>query len=287
LRARTARREKRHAEEFADSIIDSSLDMIIATDVERKIVQFNPAALQTFGYDRDEILGQHVDVLYASAKESRVIYEIVLREGRVVQEILNKRKDGENFPSLLSASILRDKRGNQLGVLGVSRDVTEQKRTEERLRYLSLHDTLTGLYNRVYFEEEMARLQRGRQFPASVIMTDVDGLKFVNDELGHAAGDELLRQAAKSLTASFRSADVVARIGGDEFAVLLPGTEAAVSQSLVSRLKRIVNDHNLAHPKPGLSLSIGTATAEEGSVLSDVLKLADQSMYRDKMRKSG
>ena len=101
-------------------------------------------------------------------------------------------------------------------------DITQQKRAEDRLRFLSTHDVLTGLYNRAFFEEETTRMERGRHYPISVLMVDVDHLKITNDRRGHAAGDSLLRRAAAVLRAAFRTEDVVARIGGDEFAVLLP-----------------------------------------------------------------
>ncbi len=285
LQARELRQERRQADEYVRSIIDSSLDMIITTDDERRVVEFNLAAQHTFGYTREEVLGKHIGLLYANWEEGQEVHQLVIREGKVTREILNQRKNGQVFPSLLSASVLRDGRGNVLGVLGVSRDITEQKATEERLRYLSMHDTLTGLYNRAYFEEEMARLQRGRQFPVSVIMADLDGLKTVNDGLGHGAGDQLLRQVAKILLVSFRKDDVVARIGGDEFAVLLPSADAMTAQALVTRLRTNLDVFNESSSGPRLGLSLGSATAERGDQLSDCLTLADQRMYREKKQR--
>ena len=162
-------------------------------------------------------------------------------------------------------------------------DIAERKRAEEQLKYLSTHDTLTGLYNRCYFEEEQARLEHSRHYPVSAIMVDVDGLKTVNDEFGHAAGDELLRRAAAVLSASFRPEDVVARIGGDEFSVLLSSTDEVCAGQAYERIRENVAKSNSAGGKLVLRLSIGTATAAESSDLAQALKESDDQMYRNKL----
>jgi len=159
----------------------------------------------------------------------------------------------------------------------------QRKRMEEKLWYLSTHDGLSGLYNRTYFEEEMARLERGRQFPISILMVDVNGLKAVNDSRGHEAGDELLRRTAQILLISVRVEDMVARIGGDEFAVLLTGTDVSAAEKAVERVIKNLKAHNSKYNGPPLSLSLGVATGEKGSLLAKVLKEADKNMYQDKL----
>jgi PAS domain S-box-containing protein len=119
--------------QFAQNIIDSSLDMIIAVDTHQHIIEFNRAAQNTFGYTLGEVIGRHVNMLYADPLNSRDIYETTLAQGRCVQEIVNRRKNGESFPSFLSASVLRDAAGNPVGVMGVSRDITHRKQAEEML----------------------------------------------------------------------------------------------------------------------------------------------------------
>jgi diguanylate cyclase (GGDEF)-like protein/PAS domain S-box-containing protein len=162
-------------------------------------------------------------------------------------------------------------------------DITERKRSEEQLKYLSTHDTLTGLYNRCYFEEEEARLAQSRHYPVSAIMVDVDGLKAVNDEYGHAAGDELLRRTAAALIASFRPEDVVARIGGDEFSVLLADTDSLSAEQACERIRENVSKSNSAGGRVILRLSIGMATAGDRSGLALALKRSDDQMYRNKL----
>jgi diguanylate cyclase (GGDEF)-like protein/PAS domain S-box-containing protein len=161
-------------------------------------------------------------------------------------------------------------------------DITGRRQAEEALRYLSTHDALTGLYNRAFFVEEMARLERGRQFPVSIVMADVDSLKNTNDQEGHAAGDALLKRVAQVLTAAFRTEDVVARVGGDEFAVLLPGTGAAVAEVSLRRVRQVAMEHNAAHAGAPVRLSLGVSTAGSAAPLSNVLKEADANMYREK-----
>ncbi|MFZ5650339.1 MAG: diguanylate cyclase domain-containing protein, partial [Bacillota bacterium] len=159
-----------------------------------------------------------------------------------------------------------------------------RKQMEDELRHWSTHDPLTGLYNRAFFEEELRRLEKGRSFPVSLILCDLDGLKVTNDTLGHGRGDELLRRAARVIASCVRGSGLVARVGGDEFAVVLPQTDRAAAAEVARRITQAVEEDNAGRPEFPLSISVGTATAEDtGRPLVEAYKEADDAMYRDKL----
>ena len=160
----------------------------------------------------------------------------------------------------------------------------ENARLYAEVKQLAITDVLTGLFNRLFFEAELARLELGRDFPISIIVGDVDNLKITNDTLGHAAGDDLLRAIAQIMQETFRAGDIIARIGGDEFAVLLPKTDATMAGQMVSRICAKLAEYNAKYPSLPIQLSVGTATAEQGK-LSPVLAIADQRMYDEKARR--
>lgn len=161
-------------------------------------------------------------------------------------------------------------------------DITERKKAEEELMHLSTHDVLTGLYNRGFFLEEMARLERGRKFPVSIVMADVDHLTETNDREGNAAGDKLLKRVAQTLTAAFRAEDMIARIGGDEFAVLLPSTDATTANLLLQRVQQVIQENNTDPTETPIRISLGVSTTESSAPLATALKNADLNRYRDK-----
>ncbi|MBC7963942.1 MAG: response regulator [Steroidobacteraceae bacterium] len=167
--------------------------------------------------------------------------------------------------------------GVVIGIIGIAHDITGRKEVEVSLRHDNTHDILTGLYNRAFYDEELERFARSRMFPVSIVMADVNGLKTVNDTLGHAAGDDLICSAARIILEAFRAEDIVARLGGDEFGVLLPGTAAAVAEEAVGRIMsspEIVNGQ--------VSIAFGIACAESRDQLTEALKLSDERMYLDK-----
>ena len=160
----------------------------------------------------------------------------------------------------------------------------KRKQDETRLQYLSFRDSLSGLYNRRYFEEEMRRMDQRRHGSVGLIVLDVDGLKLVNDMFGHDSGDKLLFNVAALLTSCFREEDVVARIGGDEYAILLHDADETIVQAACERLQKRTLMENVDNNHPPLSLSIGFAVSDDPRIsMSELFKQADSNMYREKL----
>ena len=168
-----------------------------------------------------------------------------------------------------------------IGYIGHCFDITEHKQLEAQLRYQGSHDAMTGIYNRSYFEEELARFERSREYPISIVIADLDGLKITNDSLGHAVGDELIRSAANILGSVFRAGDVLARIGGDEFGALLPSTDSETAGQIVGRIRERLLEHRLSFPENPVQLSIGFATSQDKNLFK-TFTIADQRMYEEK-----
>lgn len=282
LTAAIARLEEEKAR--SDAIIAAIGDGISIRDTEFRIVYQNQIHKDNMG----DHTGEHCYKAFAErdtvCDECRMPVSFLDGSIHTVERCytINGRK--RYFE--VTVSPLKDPQGKVIAGIEVSRDITERKQTEEKLKFMSSHDILTGLYNRFYFEQELVRLERSRHFPLSIVMADVDDLKEINDRLGHVAGDVLLRQAALLLKEAFRGEDVVARIGGDEFAVLLPDTSEQVVREAVERIRESLRLWNDSHSTT-INLSLGIATAEDGTQLLEALKAADQRMYRDKITRTG
>lgn len=249
---------------------------------------WNTASEKLYGYEAREAIGRSLLDLIIPPEMREGVSQAIQQMAETGQpapasELTLMRKDGTRV-TVYSSHAIVSVEGHPPELFCLDVDLTDRKQAEEKLRYLGTHDALTGLYNRSFFEEEMMRLEGGRTFPISIVMADVDHLKKTNDQQGHASGDELLKRAAQTLTAAFRTEDVIARIGGDEFAVLLPSTDAAAAEVSLQRVQQTIAEDNAIHPEVPLQLSLGFSTAEPFTSLSDTFKQADANMYRDKRR---
>lgn len=258
--------------------VDRCMGMIRVVDVNRK-------TLEMFGARSKEELIQNLDKIFHNEMRGHFSKELVnLWDGKLAYEAegINYTLQGELLHIYLHLSVFPGYEQTFQRVLVAIEDVTARHKAEEYLRYLGTHDVMTGLYNRGYYEEEMKRLGAGRQFPVSILIADLDGLKKINDSLGHQAGDKLIRRAAEVFKASFRAEDVIARIGGDEFAVIMPTTETSVAQEAVQRVGILVGINNKFYGEPTLSISLGVSTGEKGGDIEATMRAADNNMYSKK-----
>lgn len=177
-----------------------------------------------------------------------------------------------------------NKNGEVEKIVGSSLDITENKIKEQKIEYLSFHDKMTGLYNRRYFENEMQRLDSSRKLPVTVMIADLDDLKYINDNFGHHEGDNYITTAAQMIKESTRNEDIAARIGGDEFAIILPQTDLNGAQKIYQRIKEKQRKYlKEANTIDTFSISIGYAVKDKKDLnLEEVYKKADQKMYANK-----
>lgn len=282
-RAEQAVQDKLH---FIQVLITTIPVPIFYKDAEGRYLGCNKAFQEHICLTREQIVGKTdhdlvprdlADIFQQTDRAIIETRQIQIQESSLVCA------DGTRHDVVFYKAPFLNSDGSVGGVAGAILDITERKETEAKLRYLSTHDVLTGLYNRAYYDEELERLKNGRTFPVSIVVADVDRLKLVNDRQGHAAGDELLKLTAQVMKGAFRTEDLVARIGGDEFAVILPGTAIGAAQEVIERIRKslaaILGDDG----RPVLSLSLGCATALDGQGLIEAWQRADELMYEDKL----
>ena len=261
-------------------------DLVVKVDMEGNLLYVSPSHKSVLGYDIDDVYRRkniffiHPDDIILVEEANRALAE--KGEGRRL-EIRFRHADGHYIWVETLPTLIFNERQEPVALVVCSRDITDRKQMEEQLRYYSLYDVLTGIYNRNYFEHEMLRLQNSRSKPVGVILCDIDGLKIINDCLGHDMGDRMLRTAADLLKSCFRQEDIIARIGGDEFAVLLPNCSTEILQQAVRRIREAVDGHNRRRDALYLSMSVGSAMGEETTDVKDTFKLADNDMYREKL----
>jgi diguanylate cyclase (GGDEF)-like protein len=198
--------------------------------------------------------------------------------------VVNYALDGTRLNLLLQFSVLPGHEQDWSLVQVALTDITARKKAEAYLEYLGTHDVLTKLYNRSFYVDELNRLERKGPQPVTVIIADLNGLKTANDDLGHGAGDALLRRAGEVFNSIVDKPSHAARIGGDEFVVLMPGTDRAGGQAMVDVIRDLVEINNQFYPDLMLSLSMGLATSEPGERLEAVVKRADLEMLEAKRR---
>lgn len=282
-------REVKEREEELQAIFDTVDSGIILVNKNTYIIEANNTMARMLNCNYDDLIGtSYMDHVHSSESEEASSNFNKLVNGEVTHlniERLYKRKDGTNFWGTLSAKRLYYPNGSFWCLVGSITDINERKIMEERLTEMSLKDILTGLYNRNFFEEEMKRLSKERHAPMGVLVCDLDGLKFINDTLGHEYGDKLLKKTSSLLKQNFRSSDIVARIGGDEFAVLLTETKPEIVEQMIKRLRETVENYNNSNPSIPISLSMGYSLNGGREDIQQIFREADDKMYREKIQR--
>ena len=275
-------------EALLKSLIDSIPDLIFYKDTSSVYLGCNAAFASFVAKKEEDIIG-HTDFdLFPEDKAKSFIKldnEVFYRYASRKAEETVVYPDGKEVILETLKTPYRDPDGTIIGLIGISRDITERKNREDKVRFISYHDMLTGVYNRAYFDEALAALDGPDNLPVSVIIGDINGMKLINDALGHGKGDVLLRQIADILKKCAREEDIVARTGGDEFSILMPRADGQDVKAVVDRIramcdeKRHEDDHEIY-----IDIALGYATkSRPDEPIDKVLIAAEDQMYRRKL----
>lgn|GEM_PF-351255 len=268
-------------------------DGVMVVGLNERIEMINKVCAEMTGWSEEEAKGTYYkDVFRLSHEnpEQEIMDPVaaVLKSG-IPHELSNHAiltsLEGKSYMIEDSASPVKNLQNEMLGVVLVFRDATQKLKQRRQIEYLSFHDALTGLYNRRFFEEEMKRLDLPRNYPLTIIMADLNGLKLTNDAFGHYEGDKLLKQTANLFKTYLSVEDVVARWGGDEFAILMPQTTSEEAERIVQDIVKAASESNT--DKGILSIAFGWDTKTESSMeLEEVFRIAEEHMYKKKISES-
>ncbi len=268
-------------------------DGVMVVGMNERIEMINKACAEMTGWSEKEAKGVYYKDVFRLSHEDHLV-EIrdpvaeVFRT-HITHELSNHAVltslNGSAYLIEDSASPIKNSQGEMSGVVLVFRDATQKMTQRKEIEYLSFHDSLTGLYNRRFFEEEMKRLDTPDHYPLTIVMADLNGLKLTNDAFGHYEGDKLLKLAANLLTSHVSGKGIVSRWGGDEFALILPNTTSEEAEEKVQRITKDAND--LKTDKLIFSIAFGWETKEHPHLeLEQVFKRAEEYMYKRKVSES-
>ena len=281
----TERRQAQEAMSQLAAIVQWSEDAIVGLSLTGSITSWNKGAERLLGYPLSQAVGMPVTNLLVAGDVGDVIASVSRGEVRRLPESALVRSDGGTVSVSLTVSPIRKPSGQISGVALIARDIQDRKRAQEELEHLAWHDPLTGLPNRLLLAECLEQAIVHAQHSSlmtGVIYIDLDGFKFVNDTLGHEAGDALLQQVAERLNTRVRPADTLARMGGDEFMLVVPDMSAPeAAMSVAERLAEVLQDpfHIAGHPLY-ITASMGISLyPQDGANVSALRRAADSAMY--------
>jgi diguanylate cyclase (GGDEF)-like protein/PAS domain S-box-containing protein len=281
-----------NSKELYKMLLQSIGEGLLAADKSGKILFINNATQSLTGLNHEEVYGKNLSqVLNITSEDSTADFEDIISKllcfdkggkTRITGEYILTPKRGRRRYISISSSPIKDNEENVNGFVLTFRDVTEEKGKQRYIEYLCYHDQLTGLGNRRFLDEEITRIDKRENLPISVIMADVNGLKMVNDAFGHKMGDQLLKKAAEILSSSCRKGDIVSRLGGDEFIILLPKTTKEEAGRIAKRLNMATSYISVGFVSVSVSYGWETKVRMEENI-HDVIKKADNNMYRRKL----
>ena len=276
---------------LAKTVHDNAAEAIMVGDANGRIISVNRAFTEITGYSAEEAFGQMPSLLKAPQNEEnlyRTIHDELAAHGRWQGEVWKRRRNGETFLALETITPVRNEQGEIVSYVVVFADITELHRKDERIRHLAYHDSLTGLANRVLLQQKVEQaFERGHIAGTAfaTLLIDLDRFKLVNDMLGHRAGDDLLRQVGDRLRKCAEDFNVIARVGGDEFAILLgeiSGREQC-EQLAVKALRLLSAPYDIGGTQVSVGASIGIALAPlDGANFDELFGHADLALYRSK-----
>jgi diguanylate cyclase (GGDEF)-like protein/PAS domain S-box-containing protein len=281
--------ELKESEERYRALVQKSSEAILLIEPDtRTVIETNRHFQELLGYSAEELSGKAIYDFVNDTKDSidRYYNDVLANQNELPVESRSFRHKSGRSIDVERTGVMVHLNGKKVYMV-TARDVTERKLIEEKMMYLSFHDILTELYNRTYFEEEMVRMDRRRDGSVGLIIFDLDGLKLVNDSFGHEQGDSLLIRMAELIQGSFGANDVVARIGGDEIAVLMKATTLKQLETAVANVYAAVERHQHSVHRIPLSLSAGYAfSADKRLSMRELFREADNNMYREKLHRS-
>jgi diguanylate cyclase (GGDEF)-like protein/PAS domain S-box-containing protein len=265
-----------------DFAIETSMNAIAILDLDYRVIYANEAFIKIFGYkNKNDVAGRNAGDFIVIDDSFQLASSVLFESGSVFGEFKGVKPDGTVFDIEQYANLVSND-CKPLAIMLLVIDITDRKKEAERIKYLSFHDGLTGLYNRAYFEEELKRLDTPRQLPLSFIIGDLNSLKLVNDSYGHHFGDAMIVRAAKIIKKYCRDEDVIARWGGDEFVILLPKADNETAESIIERIRKACESHT--YKTIPLSIALGNASKVlQDESMSTVIKDAEENMYRRKL----
>ncbi len=279
--------ERKLSEEENTLVLQTTRDAFWLGDSEGNFKKVNNALCNLVGYSSDELLKMNIKQITPDQTDKDIMGRIkaIMAEGSKRFEAKHIKKDGEVFDAEVSVTYLP----NSGRLCAFLHDITERKRKEKEIEYLSMYDVLTGLNNRACFEKECRNIDKEKLVPVSIIMGDLNGLKLTNDVFGHRFGDRLLCSVAEIMKECCRPGDMAARIGGDEFCMLLPNTDQEAAQKICEDIYAACEStmlklgETIYHPSVSLGFAVKTRSSQ---FISDILKEAEDSMYKRKLLES-